>query len=289
MLTAKHSPCFLFDNGSLRPEATQSLRTVASALAERIGTSVHPVSLLHSSGIDPAALEGRPAELLEPALDRFLAEGGREAVLVPLFFGPSAALTEYVPERLRALQARHPEARVVTAGWLVREEEPGDSRMARALADQIRALQRAAGLGTVPVLLLDHGTPQRAVTAVRERLGHQVRAELGREIHCLGTASMERRAGPEYAFNEPLLEQALEQAPYNRGPVIIALQFLAPGRHAGAGGDIATICAQAEASQSELRTQMTATIGAHPLLIEVLAERYHAARDSLRAGSPGQG
>jgi sirohydrochlorin ferrochelatase len=100
---------------------------------------------------------------------------------------------------------------------------------------------------------------------------------------------MERRAGPEYAFNEPLLEQALEQAPYNRGPVIIALQFLAPGRHAGAGGDIATICAQAEASQSELRTQMTATIGAHPLLIEVLAERYHAARDSLRAGSPGQG
>ena len=87
----------MFDNGSLRPEATLGLRAVASALAERIGTTVHPVSLLHSSGIDPAALAGRPAELLEPALDRFLAEGGREGVLVPLFFGPSAALTDYVP------------------------------------------------------------------------------------------------------------------------------------------------------------------------------------------------
>lgn len=284
MPTAKHSPCFLFDNGSLRPEATLSLRTVASALAERIGTTVHPVSLLHSSGIDPGALEGRPAELLEPALDRFLTQGGREAVLVPLFFGPSAALTEYLPERLRALQARHPQARLAPAGWLVPEEDPGDTRIARGLADQIRALQRAGGLGPVPVLLVDHGTPQRAVTAVRERLGQQVRAELGTEIHCLGTASMERREGPEYAFNEPLLEQALGRAPFNRGPVIIALQFLAPGRHAGAAGDIATICAHAEAKQPELQTRMTATLGAHPLLIDVLAERYHAAMSSLRSG-----
>ena len=284
MLIAKYSPCFLFDNGSLRPEATLGLRAVASALAERIGTTVHPVSLLHSSWIDPAALAGRPAELLEPALDRFLAEGGREGVLVPLFFGPSAALTDYVPERLRALQARHPQARLATAGWLVRAEEPDDTRIARGLADQVRALQRAAGLGPVPVLLVDHGTPQRAVTAVRERLGQQVRAELGNEIHCLGTASMERRDGPEYAFNEPLLEQALARGPYNRGTVIIALQFLAPGRHAGAAGDIATICAQAEARQPELRTRMTATLGAHPLLIEVLTDRYHAAMGSLRSG-----
>lgn len=277
MPTAKQPPCFLFDNGSLRPEATRSLRTVAAALAERIGTTVHPVSLLHSSGIDPAALDGRPAELLEPALDRFLADGGREAVLVPLFFGPSAALTEYVPERLRAIQARHPHARLSPAGWLVQAEEPNDTRIARALADQVRALQAEAGLGRVPMLLVDHGTPQRAVTAVRERLGEQVRAELGAEIQCLGTASMERRDGPEYAFNEPLLERALASAPFDQGAVIIALQFLAPGRHAGAAGDIAAICAQAEARQPGLQTRMTATLGAHPHVIDVLAERYRAA------------
>lgn len=250
---------------------------VAAALAERIGTTVHPVSVLHSTGIDSTALDGRPAELLEPALDRFLAKGGREAVLVPLFFGPSAALTDYVPERLQGLRARHPQAQLATATWLVREEEPGDTRIARALADQVRALQRTTGLGRVPVLLVDHGTPQRAVTAVRERLGQQVRAELGDEIACLGTASMERRDGAEYAFNEPLLEQALAQAPFHQGDLIVALQFLAPGRHAGPAGDIATICAQAKERQATLRTHLTATLGAHPLLIEVLADRYRAA------------
>ncbi|HEY0943642.1 MAG TPA: cobalamin biosynthesis protein CbiX, partial [Opitutaceae bacterium] len=100
MTTLDRPLCFLFDNGSLRAASTLSLRGVAAALSTRIDAPVRAVSLLHSSAIDPAELDGEPAELLEPALDAYFASGGRSAVLLPLFFGPSAALTDYVPARV---------------------------------------------------------------------------------------------------------------------------------------------------------------------------------------------
>ena len=64
--------CFLFDNGSLRPTATLSLRKTAAELAVILKVEVRAVSLLHSSAIDPIKLGGQPAELLEPALHAFL-------------------------------------------------------------------------------------------------------------------------------------------------------------------------------------------------------------------------
>ncbi len=277
MPTANTASCFLFDNGSLRADATRSLRKVAAALTERLGKPVRPVSLLHSSGVNPQHLDGRPAELLEPALDAFLTAGGREALLLPLFFGPSAALTDYLPTRLAALRTRHPQALFRLADALVRADERADTRIAQALADAVRARQAASALGRVPVILVDHGTPQPAVTEIREHLGGQLQRELGDVVSIVGTASMERREGPEYAFNEPLLEHALRQPPFNTGDVIIALQFLAPGRHAGAEGDIAAICSAAEAAQPGLRTHATATLGAHPQVIAVLADRFRAA------------
>ncbi len=48
---------------------------------------------------------------------------------------------------------------------------------------------------------------------------------------------------------------------------------------AGPGGDIAQICRAAEAERPGLRTRMTEPLAAHPLLIEVLAERLAAARE----------
>ena len=106
--------CFLFDNGSLRAASTLNLRVVAKALEAEIGAPVKAVSLLHSSGVDAAELGGVRAELLEPALQEWLAAGAeREAVVLPFFFGPSGALTEYLPERLAAVRQTHgPEALV---------------------------------------------------------------------------------------------------------------------------------------------------------------------------------
>ena len=278
MATSDSSPCYLCDNGSLRPESTLSLRRVAAALAARTGRRVVPVSLLHSDKVPAEKLGGEPAVLLERALwAYFAAEPAGAVSLLPLFFGPSAALTEYIPERLRALWAAHPQARVRLAPWMVDVASP-DRRMAGMLADQVLRAARAAGWTRPAVLLVDHGSPQRGVTAVRDHLAAQLRAELGDGVTAVGAASMERRPGAAYDFNDPLLAAALRTAPFDCGEVVVALQFLAPGRHAGAGGDMAEICRVAEAEQPGLRTRMTEPLAAEAGLVDVLADRLAEAR-----------
>lgn len=264
---------FLFDNGSVRAESILSLRRLATALGERTGLPIQPVSLLHSSNVPATALGGEPARLLEPALiAHFEAFPDGEAVVLPLFFGPSAALTEYVPARIASLRARYPQAKIRCARWLV-DPADNDRRLADVLADQVRAATRARGWVRPKVVVVDHGSPQAPVAAVRDHLGRQVRETLGNEIEALAVASMERRDGDAYRFNEPLLATALRTPPFDQGEVVVALQFLSPGRHAGPAGDIATICAEAETERRELHTQMTEPIAADRRLIDVLADR----------------
>jgi sirohydrochlorin ferrochelatase len=62
------------------------------------------------------------------------------------------------------------------------------------------------------------------------------------------------------------------------GEVVVLLQFLSPGRHAGLGGDVAEICEAAEAEMPGLRTVMSDPIADDPRLVDVLARRAHAAR-----------
>ena len=106
--------CVLFDNGSLRPEATLNLRVIALRLQAAIGVTVCSVSLLHSSAIAPGELGGLPAQILEPALRAWLQAGVNDILLLPLFFGPSAALTEYVPQRLEQLRR---DFQPLASGW----------------------------------------------------------------------------------------------------------------------------------------------------------------------------
>jgi sirohydrochlorin ferrochelatase len=260
----------LMDNGSLEPAATLALRELAATLGERIGRTVEPVSLLHSSGVSAEKLAGRPAEILEPALLRRRAEGRKEFLIVPLFFGPSGALTEYLPTRVAHLRTKHPELSVQVAAPLF---QVGDDRLARILADQVLAA-RANGRR---VALVDHGSPARAVADVRNDLGKQLGTLLGPDF-TVAAASMERRAGAAYDFCEPLLAGLLRQPAWNSGDVTVAMQFLMPGRHAGPKGDVAAVCHEAEAaSGGALRTTMTGLVGEHPLLIDILADRWKAA------------
>ena len=122
--------CVLFDNGSLRPEATLNLRVIALRLQAAIGVTVCPVSLLHSSAIAPGALGGLPAKILEPALRAWLQAGGSDILLLPLFFGPSAALTEYVPQCLEQLRREFPAISVRLGRWLVDPRNSRDIRLA---------------------------------------------------------------------------------------------------------------------------------------------------------------
>jgi hypothetical protein len=195
-------------------------------------------------------------------------------------------LIDYVPERLASLRVRHPEARAMLAEALVLpEEEPVE--LVAILADRVRATMGERGWGRPKVVLCDHGTPLRAVTAVRDRLATALGEALGDEVESVAPASMERREGDEFSFNEPLLATRLITPPFAAGEVVVALQFLSPGRHAGPGGDVAEICEKAEAEARtegrELRTAMTAPIADDGRLVAVLARRAAVARARLES------
>ncbi len=263
----------LVDNGSLEPAATLALRKLAARLCARLGQKVEPVSLLHSSAIDPKLIGGSPAKLLLPVMERRLAANRPEFTILPLFFGPSQALTEYIPEQVARLHGKHPKLRATVAAPLF---APGDERLAKILGDHV-----LAQLGAEParVALVDHGSPVEAVTSVRNELARQLAARLGARVTAVAPCSMERRPEPEFDFGKPLLADLLATAPWNEGRVIVAMQFLLPGRHAGKDGDVAKICRAAEAKHPKLKTQPTALVGIHPLLLEILADRWRAATE----------
>lgn len=262
----------LVDNGSLEPAATFARRGLAVRLSGRLGRPVAPVSLLHSSGIDPQKLGGEPAEILFPSLERRLAAGQNDFILLPLFFGPSRALTEYLPENLTRLRQKFPNLRLKLAPPL---HAARDNRLAQILAQHVRDELDPAG--TDRVALVDHGSPVAVVTAVRNELAQQLAGLLGSRVAAVAPASMERRAGSEYDFCNPLLADLLAAPPWNSGRVIVTMQFLLPGRHAGPAGDVAKICRAAEAASPGLRTVMTKLVAEHPLLTDILADRWRAA------------
>jgi len=279
--------CFLFDNGSFRADSTRSLRALAARLGGRLGHPVRAVSLLHSTRVPASELDGEPAQLLEPALDAWFAvEPNGRALLSPLFFGPSGALVDYVPERLAALAQRHPAARAFLAEPLVLPDEEPNELLA-ILADRVRATMAEKGWQRPRVALCDHGTPLPAVTVVRDRLAAGLARVLGDEVAGVAACSMERREGPEFAFNEPLLETLLTTPPFEMADVVVALQFLSPGRHAGPGGDVAEICSRAKAARSGLRTAMTAPIADDARLVELLARRIERAGGLMAASVDG--
>jgi sirohydrochlorin ferrochelatase len=262
----------LVDNGSLEPAASLALRELAVRLARRLGRPVAAVSLLHSSGIDPQRLGGEPAEILFPALERRLAAGQNDFILLPLFFGLSRALTEYLPENLARLRQKFPGLRLKPAPPL---HAARDNRLAQIIAQHVR--DELVPTNGARVTLVDHGSPVEAVTAVRNELARQVAGLLGSRVAAVAPASMERRAGPDYDFAKPLLADLLAVPPWNAGRVIVAMQFLLPGRHAGPDGDVAKICRAAEAAHPGLQTCRTKLVAEHPLLLDILADRWRAA------------
>jgi sirohydrochlorin ferrochelatase len=243
----------LCDNGSLNPAATLRLRQLAAALSNRLGRPVDPVSVLHSDKVDPALLKGDKAETFETYARRAKAEGIDALEIFPLFIGPSLAVTEYLPERAAAVGITLVTRPVLAAPG--REEACCD-----LLLDNLRATGWTNGSGTV--LLCDHGSPLPAVAAVREDLAARLRRRLGLRADELIGCAMERRAGPDYAFNEPMLADAIRGA---SGKAVILMLFLLPGRHAGAGGDVARLCA--ENAPAGLSWTVSPLLGDHPGLM----------------------
>lgn len=272
----------LVDNGSLRPESVLGLRRLAAVLSERAGVRVEPASLLHSSKIEPERLEGVAAVNFERRLRLGLEAGERHFTVLPFFFGPSAAITDYMAERIAFRRERHGPFTIARAAFLGGEEDrPELEGLVDILAQRIEAVLVRTGWERPRVALVDHGSPRPAVTRVRDRLAVALEAVLGDMVGTVAPCSMERRPGPEFAFNEPLLEDLLVSPGWSDSAVIVAMQFLSPGRHAGVDGDVAQICARAMERCPGLRTQMTDLVGDHPRMVSLLLERLAGERHPI--------
>lgn len=266
---------FLVDNGSLRPESTRNLRRLAEEVRRRSGKEVVAASLLHSNRVDAAELGGQPAVVLERQIRGAMAAGERRFGILPFFLGPTGALTRYLPERLAFLREHVGAVEVERAPFLYRGQ---GEELACLLEDRVRETMREARLERPRVALVDHGSPLPEVAAVRNVLAASLRDRLGEQVETVAPASMERRDGVEYAFNEPLLEHLLREEGWNTSTVVVAMLFLSPGRHAGEDGDVAQICAAAQAEHPELRCYRTELLGTHAGIAGILVRRLQQTR-----------
>lgn len=266
----------LLDNGSRRPASTLELRRLAGLVAARCGEPVLPVSLQHADAVTPEQLNGRPADILAPTLRRLLDAGTDALTILPLFFGPSQGLARLLPTTSDRL-----------AVSVARELCPlpqGEPRLVDILEDQVRRTLAEDQQTAARVVLVDHGSPTPGVSAVRHWLAEGLAARLGPGVE-LEQAAMERRPGSDYDFNGPLLEDLLRRlaSADSRTPITLAMLFLSPGRHAGAGGDIDRIRASVVADHPGLQIHCSPLVGSHPALTDILLARLaEAERSSAR-------
>jgi hypothetical protein len=260
---------FLVDNGSLRAESVLYIRDVARQLSKVSGKMVDPAGIMHSHKVDPLKLNGIPGLSMDAFFQSKEANEVECMNFIPMFLGPSLAITDWLKVKADAWFAAKCGREYRIADCLFQE---GDERIANALYEQIVKFVLEYGQAKPYVILVDHGTPLREVNYVREEIGNQLAKKLQGTISGFSTASMERRDGDEYAFNEPLLEKLLMEI-YSLGHrnVILAQLFLAPGRHAGTDGDISRICMPFE--NDGVRIHKIPTLGNHPYILEILAER----------------
>ena len=268
---------FLVDNGSLRPQATLALRGLADALSARLQLSIEAVSLLHAHKVPAELLGGQPATIVKRRLREHIAQGQRNFVCLPLFLGPSLAILDYLPRVVAELQLDCPELSVRIAPVLAGANmDSPDLRLAQILADQLRVLPNWQ---QAKVALVDHGSPILEVNRVRNAVARQLSQLLDLPDGAVQPCSMERREGEAYAFNEPLLEKLGQLESFAGGPLILAMFFLLPGRHAGAGGDVAEICAGLQEAGAFELIRTTPLLAEHPLLLDLLADRLAAVCD----------
>ena len=271
----KSKPCvILMDNGSHRAESTMNLRRIAQSLSQKINSEVHPISLLHSTKVEPSKLEGKKAEILEPFIRSRCEEGKNSFFIVPFFFGQSAALSDYLPKRIKDIRSKWPTTEVKLAPTLVNLEDKNDYCVSNIISDLVLEKIDEKKLKNPHVTLVDHGTPLKEVNKVRNHISQQLNETLNGRVAKVIASSMERREGKEYEFNEPLLENLLGHSDFVRN-VVLAMLFISPGRHAGDGGDIDQICQSAESECDTLRTFKSNLFAMHPKVIDLLASRYN--------------
>lgn len=264
----------LIDNGSKKAQATLALRQLAVHLSEKTGKLIHPVSLQHADALDAADINNIPADTFTTFLHKQLQQGEREFIVIPLFFGKSRALTSFIPQQVSELENEFGTFEVNIAD-VIFPLEKGEPRLAEILYDHIQSVSQKSSIQLSDVVLVDHGSPVPAITAVREQVAKTLQSLLGNTIS-LGQAVMERREGAAYDFNGELLVSWLsQQAEKGVTHVIVAMLFFLPGRHAGECGDIEEICESVMTRYPELNVSITPLISEHKTLVAILEDRIN--------------
>ena len=264
---------FLIDNGSLRAGSVLQMRKIAAVLSNMSGHKIRPFGLMHSHKLTPEKLGGVPGESME----KFLSTEGAEEVVeiraLPFFLGPSLAITDWLPENLASWKSKNSAVR----SYRILEplHHRGDDRLSRAMSDLCQEQIKNSGFKNPHIAMVDHGTPLPEVNQVREVVGSQMKERMGNEIAGFSTCAMERRSDQRYNFNDPLLEDLLEEwMEQGIREVVLSQFFLLPGRHAGPDGDLAQICQPFK--DQGMKIFRTENLGTHPLVMEILLDRIRA-------------
>lgn len=274
----KQYTVLLFDNGSLRPDATFALRAIAKNLSDQLGMQVEGVSLLHSHKIEADKLNGEPATIIRRRFKFGISNEEHYFICLPLFLGPSLAITEYLMELIEEAKVLCPEIEILVApplaGWDVTNP---DHRLAQILAEQVTAIMEQNTLNrSTNLVLVDHGSPIEQLSILRNTVTIQLQELLGDSVSTSTACSMERREGEAYAFNDPLLETIsfdTVSKETSLESLVVAMFFLLPGRHAGEGGDVDEIL-QGLVENAKIKNFFkTDLIATHPLIYSILEDR----------------
>lgn len=263
----------LVDNGSTRAAAALQLRALATTLSHKTVRTIHPVSLKHSDHISPndvkETLSGLPVRVFREFMTEHLNNGERDFILIPLFFGNSRALTSFVPDEKKELEA-------IFGAFSLRMTDVlyplpnGDPLLVEILHQN--ALKTSNG-PLQNIVLVDHGSPLPAVNNVRQHIANALNDKLPKVIN-LDQAAMERRKGLKYDFNGELLSDYLHRiADSGETQVTVLLLFLLPGSHAGENGDISQICDSVVKQHPNFKINISPLISENDNLIQCLKNR----------------
>lgn len=145
------------------------------------------------------------------------------------------------------------------------------------LADQLRTLV-PAGRQPLGIVVVDHGSKRRESNELLEAVARQF-ADFS-QCDIVEPAHME--------LAEPTIDQAFDRC-VERGArtVVVFPYFLAPGRHWSE--DIPRLAAAAASRHPEVHHVVTAPLGLHPLLSDIMARRISdCLAHSLHGGQPCQ-
>lgn len=265
----------LCDNGSVRAQATLQLRQLAEQLSTITQRNIHPVSFQHADKISADKLQGREAQVFLPFIQQQLQLGESEFVIIPLFFGFSKALSSFVPDECKKLDAT-PDNFKVSITQVIYPMPHGNPLLGKIIIDHIHQTAEQHQLPANNCVLVDHGSPVPRVTEVRQHLASSVQSALADGVQ-LDQAVMERREGKQYDFNGQLLQDYLnEKAQAGARSAIVILMFFLPGRHAGQGGDIEEICDSVMQQYPDFKVAISPLITQHPEFLNILKQRVES-------------